>query len=144
MRHSTRVIPFRIDLRPGVPVFEQIAYAAKRAIVSGKLQPGDSFPSVRTLSREAHINPNTAHKVIAALLVEGLIESHPGIGTVVAAQRDGTRAHQRDLLTRQIEPLVVEAKRLGLTEEAVLDAVSDHWRRLSQSITNPKAGESSE
>ena len=133
MRHSTRVIPFRIDLRPGVPVFEQIAYAAKRAIVSGKLQPGDSFPSVRTLSREAHINPNTAHKIVAALLADGLLESHPGIGTVVAALRDSTLRARNDLLDRQVESLVVEAKRLTVPREDVLDAVIAHWQRLAQS-----------
>ena len=138
MRHSTRVIPFRIDLRPGVPVFEQIAYAAKRAIVSGKLQPGDSFPSVRTLSREAHINPNTAHKVIAALLAEGLLESHPGVGTVVASPQSSTLRARRELLERQVEPLVVEAKHLGLRREDILEAISNHWERLSQSAPATK------
>lgn len=125
------MIPFRLHLRPGLAISEQIVYAAKRAIVSGGLAPGDPFPSVRALSREAHINPNTAHKVVAALLAEGLLESTPGIGTVVAAPRSSTQRARRDLLTRRIEPLVIEAKQLGLAEADVLDAVSMHWQRLS-------------
>lgn len=125
------MIPFRIDLRPGVPISEQIVFAATRAIVSGKLLPGDAFPSVRTLSREAHINPNTAHKVIAALLAAGLLESRPGVGTVVAEIPSTTRADRNDLLTRQVESLVVEARRLNVTQEELTEAVQRHWQRLS-------------
>jgi GntR family transcriptional regulator len=126
------VTPFRVQLRPGVPVFEQIVYAAKRAIVSGQLRAGDPFPSVRTLSREQHINPNTAHKVIATLLAEGLLESHPGVGTVVASPQSSTLQARRELLVRQVEPLVVEAKHLGLSREDILEAISNHWERLSR------------
>src|SRR5271170_4891082 len=85
MRYSTGVIPFRVSFRAGISLFEQIVYAAKKAMVSGQMRPGDAFPSVRALSRELKINPNTAHKVVGALVVTGLLESQPGIGTVVAA-----------------------------------------------------------
>jgi|ERR1700757_4664024 len=58
------MIPFRVDLRPGVSIYEQIVYAAKKAIISGQIRSGDPFPSVRVLSKELKINPNTAHKVV--------------------------------------------------------------------------------
>jgi len=143
------VIPFRIQLRSGVPISEQIIYAAKRAIVSGQLHPGDPFPSVRVLSREAHINPNTAHKVITTLLAEGLIESRPGIGTVVAVARESTLRDRKDLLGRQVESLVVAAKGIAISREDLLDSISDHWQRLSKDApatrpakTNPKGDRS--
>jgi GntR family transcriptional regulator len=65
------VIPFRVVFQPGASLYEQVVYAAKKALVSGQLRPGDAFPSVRTLSAELKINPNTAHKVITQLLNEG-------------------------------------------------------------------------
>jgi DNA-binding transcriptional regulator YhcF (GntR family) len=80
------VIPFRVQFRTGISLFEQIVYAAKKAMVSGQMRPGDPFPSVRALSRELKINPNTAHKIVAYLVSEGLLETRPGIGTVVAAR----------------------------------------------------------
>jgi GntR family transcriptional regulator len=125
------VIPFRVSFRPGVPIFEQTVYAATRAIVAGTLRPGDAFPSVRTLSRELKINPNTAHKVITQLLTDGLLESHPGIGTVVAQLPRSTAAERTALLGPQIEALVVEAKRLSLSMEEVATAVERHWERLT-------------
>ena len=64
------MIPFRVDFRPGTSLYEQVIYAAKKALISGQLRPGDPFPSVRALSAELKINPNTAHKVITHLLYE--------------------------------------------------------------------------
>ncbi len=125
------MIPFRVSLRPGVAISEQVVYAATRAIVAGQLRAGDPFPSVRALSRELKINPNTAHKVITQLLNDGLLESQPGIGTVVAALPGSTATQRTDLLGQQIEELVVEAKRLSIPLEDVTSAIERHWNRLS-------------
>jgi GntR family transcriptional regulator len=124
------VIPFRVSFRPGVPLFEQVVYAAKKAMVSGQLRPGDPFPSVRALSKELKINPNTAHKIVAHLVSEGLLETRPGIGTVVAALPDSTRKERTQLLGQEIEELVVEAKRLGIGREEMLESITTHWERL--------------
>lgn len=132
---STHVIPFRVQLRPGVSLYEQIVYASKRAMVAGQLRPGDTFPSVRTLSKELKINPNTAAKIVAHLVSEGLLETRPGIGTVVASLPDSTRKERTQLLGQQIEELVVEAKRLGIGLEETVASVSSHWQRLSREDT---------
>jgi GntR family transcriptional regulator len=135
------VIPFRIQFRAGVSLFEQIVYAAKKAMVSGQLRPGDPFPSVRALSKELKVNPNTAHKVVTHLIAEGLLETHPGIGTVVAALPDSTRKERTQLLGQEIEQLVVEAKRLGIEREEMLQSITAHWQRLggeASESTQPK------
>jgi GntR family transcriptional regulator len=125
------VIPFRVALRPGVPVCEQIVYAAKKAIISGQLRAGASFPSVRALSTELKINPNTAHKAVAELSSQGLIEVVPGIGTVVAAEPSDSTARERArLLGGDVEHLVVEAKQMGLGLTDVVAAVRSHWEAL--------------
>ena len=129
--YSTAVIPFRVSFRPGVSLFEQIVYASKKAMVSGQMRPGDPFPSVRTLSKELKINPNTAHKIVAYLVGEGLLETRPGIGTLVATLPDSTRKERTQLLGHEIEELVVEAKRLGIGREEMLTSISAHWQRLS-------------
>jgi GntR family transcriptional regulator len=125
------VIPFRVQFRPGISLFEQIVYASKKAMVSGQMRPGDPFPSVRILSKELKINPNTAHKIVAHLVAEGLLETRPGIGTVVAALPDSTKKERTQLLGHEIEELVVEAKRLGIDREEMLTSISAHWQRLT-------------
>lgn len=134
MSNSTpHMLPFTLRLRTGVPVHQQVVYAATRAVVTGQLQPGERFPSVRQLSQELGINPNTAHKAVAALIRDGHLESVPGIGTVVAkaAEAPPGLAGQKDgLLGEPIEHLVVEAKRLSISLEELVQALSHHWQQL--------------
>jgi len=130
MRNSTHVIPFKVQFRPGSSLFEQVVYAAKRAMVAGQLRPGDTFPSVRAMSKELKINPNTAAKIVAHLIGEGLLENRPGIGTVVAPLPDATRKERSQLLNREIEELVVEAKHLGISLDETVAAIGRHWQQL--------------
>ena len=125
------MLPFPIEFKPGLPVSEQLAYAVKKATLTGQLQPGDRFPSVRTLSQELRINPNTAHKVVASLIGEGLLEVHPGIGTVVGKVPPGTAQQRAELLGPQVERLVVEAKTIRLPLTDLQNAIEHHWKRLS-------------
>jgi GntR family transcriptional regulator len=120
-----------VQFRAGTPLFEQVVFAAKKAMVSGQMRPGDAFPSVRALSKELKINPNTAHKIVTHLIGEGLLETRPGIGTVVAAMPDATRRERAELLGAEMEQLVVEAKRLGIEREEMIGAIEQHWQRLS-------------
>jgi GntR family transcriptional regulator len=124
------VIPFRVHFRPGVSLYEQVVYAAKKAVISGQLRPGDPFPSVRSLSKELKINPNTAHKVVVHLVTAGLIETRPGIGTVVAVLPESSAKERTQLLGNEIEQLVVEAKKLGIGLDDMIDSISTHWKRL--------------
>ena len=130
MGHNTPVIPFRVVFRPGAPLYEQVVYAAKKALLSGQLRPGDAFPSVRALSTALRINPNTAHKVVTQLLNEGLLEVMAGTGTVVARPPAPSPAERSRLLDKEVEQLAVEAKRLGLSLEEVTAALDAHWERL--------------
>ncbi len=126
------MLPFSIVFQPGVSLYEQVIYAAKKAIISGQLLPGDAFPSVRNLSVELKINPNTAHKVVAHLLEQGLLEVRPGMGTMVAVPPDSSAKEKARLINNEAEQLVVEAMRLGLSLAEVTAAVIAHWQRLEQ------------
>jgi len=130
MGNNTHVIPFQVVFRPGSSLYEQVVYAAKKALISGRLRPGDAFPSVRALSTALKINPNTAHKVVTHLLNAGLLEVMPGTGTVVAPLPESTAAERAHLLEDQLEQLAVEAKKLGMELEDVTTALARHWKRL--------------
>jgi len=123
------MLPFSISLRTGVSIYEQVVYAVNRAVVTGQLRPGDPFPSVRALSQELKINPNTAHKIVAALVEDGLLSVRPGIGTVVAGGREADAGGRRALLEHEAERLVVESRRAGLSLQDVLAAIRRHWAR---------------
>ena len=124
------MLPFAIDLKAGLPVTEQILFAVKRAVVSGQLKPGDRFPSVRQLSQELRVNPNTAHKVTAALVAEGVLITTPAVGSIVAEREPGSRRDRAELLGADLEHVVVEAKKLGLGLDEVQAGLAAHWKKL--------------
>jgi DNA-binding transcriptional regulator YhcF (GntR family) len=131
------MLPFSLALRPGEPVVEQVVYAVTRAVVSGQLRAGDRFPSVRALSQALKVNPNTAQRIVALLVEAGLLAVEPGIGTVVTAPPPtaaaARRADRAELQDRLAEPLVVEARRLGLSLADLIEIVRARWKSLDQS-----------
>ena len=124
------MLPFSIELKPGLPITEQVIFAVKKAVVAGQLRPGQAFPSVRVVSQELKINPNTAHKIVAALVAEGVLLTTPAVGSVVAAHVPGDRAERAELLGADLERVVVEAKKLGLTLDEVSAGLASQWKKL--------------
>ena len=122
------MINFTITFQYGTPIYEQIVYAVKKAIVTEQLKPGDRFPSVREMAKELRINPNTAQKVIAHLAREKLLEIKPGIGSVVSELSTATKAQRDKILNDEVEKLVVESKRLSITKKEVVDAINRNWK----------------
>jgi GntR family transcriptional regulator len=121
-------LPFSVDIRPGRPLHDQVVFAVTKAVVIGQLAAGDAFPSVRVLSQELGINPNTAQKIVTTLVERGLLEARPGIGTVVAAWRPVSSPARRGVMASQVDRLVVEARQLGMTLSDVLDAIRRAWK----------------
>jgi GntR family transcriptional regulator len=121
-----------VNLRPGQSIFDQVVFAAQRALISGELAEGQPFPSVRALAAELKIHPNTAHKVVQHLIQERLLEVLPGIGTVVAKAPRARPADKKRLLQEEVEALVVEAKRVGADITEVIEALRSRWGDLER------------
>lgn len=122
------LLPFSITWRSGRSIHDQVVFAVTRAVVTRQLKAGDRFPSVRTLSQELKINPNTAQKIVSTLAELGLLEVQPGIGTVVTALRPVVSSVRRAVLHDDIERLVVEARRLGLNLDDLVDLIRREWK----------------
>lgn len=124
------MLPFPLELTPGAPIYEQIVDAVKRALATGRLKEGDRFPSVRAISAELRVNPNTVQKAVAELTAQGLLVVHPGQGCYIAARSAGSAREQKAALGPLLEQLVVEAAQLGLDEGALQEFLRAKWREL--------------
>jgi GntR family transcriptional regulator len=120
-------LPFTIELRSGLPVHDQIVFAVRKAVVTGQMRAGDAFPSVRALSQELRINPNTAHKAVASLIAEGFLAVRQGVGTIVTSRPQPSDDLREQILDVDAERLVIESKAAGLSLRALLAAVRRHW-----------------
>jgi GntR family transcriptional regulator / MocR family aminotransferase len=74
-------IPF--DRRSKVPFHRQIYEAYRRAILEGRLRPGQRLPSTRGLSAELQISRMPVLNAFDQLLHEGYLEGRVGSGTYV-------------------------------------------------------------
>jgi GntR family transcriptional regulator len=88
---------FRLDLASGVPVYRQIIDQVLLAVATGTLQSGRQLPTVRQVSVDLAINPNTVMRAYRELEIRGAISTQQGIGTFVTRQRVEVDQAERDL-----------------------------------------------
>jgi GntR family transcriptional regulator len=128
--HTFNVSLLRFRPQSGATIFDQLVFAAEKAILGGEFSPGQPFPSVRTLATELKIHPNTAQKIIHHLVAERWLETRAGIGTVVAQRLPVRPADRRRLLQQDVERLIVEARKAGVSLQDVVQAISAGWSEL--------------
>ena len=77
-----------------IALFEQVVYAAKKAVISGQMQPGEPFPSVRTLSKALKMYGKPLMEITSrnadlwAACIAGAIPRDSYIDTIEAAGFD--------------------------------------------------------
>jgi DNA-binding transcriptional regulator YhcF (GntR family) len=114
-----------IDPASPVPLGDQVAAAVRRNIAAGAVGPGDRLPAARDLAASLDVNVHTVLRGYQQLRDEGLIELRRGRGAVVSA----TATADELALAEAAGRLVAAARRLGLAEADVLDAVRQALRR---------------
>jgi GntR family transcriptional regulator len=122
--------PLKLKANSSESIFDQVVFAATKAILSGALQVGDAFPSVRAMASDMKIHPNTAHKVIQHLIQERWLVSSPGKGTTVAMPPQARTGDRQRFLNQQVEHLVVEAPRVGASLDEVQKSIKTQWKSL--------------
>lgn len=116
------MLDIQVEYHSGIPVYKQIISAIEAAIALGQLADGDKLPSIRELSAQLGINPNTTAKVYRELELKGLIESRAGSGSFVLFQETLTLSatEKRNLVSSLFGNLLQEAKKLHISEQEVL------------------------
>ncbi len=115
---------FQIDRFGRTPIYEQIIDQTQRLIASGLLKEGDQLPSVRVLSQELSVNPNTLQKAYSELERRGLCVSAPGNGRFVTAAAFRLVGEELKGRLDEITHIAEELCAAGLPLEQVLDAVN--------------------
>ena len=117
-------------LLDGMPIYQQILRHVKLGIAGGTIAPGDALPSRRVRSALLGVNPNTVQKAYRRLEEEGLIQSHPGAKSCVAADEAAQARVRAELLQEQAQQAVAALKRMGLSKEAALELIAQHWEEV--------------
>lgn len=114
---------FTIDVMSRVPVYEQIIQQLERLVLTGALCPGEQVPSVRALSTQLSINPNTIQKAYAELDRRGILCSVPGRGCFVSDNAFPLLGEYKRKDLEKVEALARDLWLAGIDKESVLAAV---------------------
>jgi GntR family transcriptional regulator len=110
------------------PIYGQIAERVKFAVAGGVLRPGDLVPSVRELSKQLVVNPNTVARAYRDLQTEGLLESVRGMGLQVAeGAADRCRAARRQIVRQRFRRAIEEARQSKMDSTEIEAIFREEW-----------------
>jgi GntR family transcriptional regulator len=123
---------FSIDPAGDVPIYEQIVRQVKLAVADGLLIGGQMVPSVRQLSKNLAINPNTIARAYQELQTDLVLEPLRGRGMVV--RRDSVSR-----CTKARDSLVADGVRRALADALAGGMTSDDLRELFEAELSQQA-----
>jgi GntR family transcriptional regulator len=120
----------RINPDSPVAVYVQLENQIRMAIVSGKAKSGDTLPSIREISEQLDINPNTVTKAYRDLELLNLVTTRRGVGITVADEaeklcRDAVKAMVRDHLYDAVACCVAA----GCTKDEIVEMAGEAIRK---------------
>jgi len=124
---------FTIDIMSRQPIYEQLIEQIEKYILGGILNPGDKIPSVRNLSVELSINPNTIQKAFSELDSKGIICSVPGKGCFIS---DGAikllEKREREKLS-ELKLLLKQMAQAGISKEEITALIDESYSEVNNS-----------
>jgi GntR family transcriptional regulator len=114
----------------GRPIYGRIADRIKFAIAGEVLRPGELAPSVRELSKQLVVNPNTVARAYRELQGEGLLEPVRGMGLQVAVgATERCRLARVDHVRGRLRAAFDEARETGLPPAEIEAILREEWSR---------------
>ena len=128
---------FQIDTASRLPIYQQLVNQVREAAARGGLRPDERLPSVRQLSRDLVVNPNTVARAYLELEREGLLNTRPGLGVFIAEPRaELTGDARRRRLLETLDRFLTEAVHLGFPVDEVLKLVKDRVAQFRWSVSS--------
>lgn len=124
---------FRIDASNGLAIYDQIVRQVKFAVAGEALAAGELVPSVRELSRDLAVNPNTVARAYRELQSEGILAPIRGTGMEVTREAPKRCAQERvSLIRERLRSVLQEACRSRLDLEEIRMLVDEELARLDK------------
>lgn len=117
-----------IDYRSRLPIYEQLVENIRMLVLSGALEGDEQLPSVRQLSGDLGINPNTVQKAYAYLEQAGVIYTVPGRGAFVRSDTSSLRSGRSGEILEQLGSLAAELMKLGIPEEDAVQRIREAYK----------------
>lgn len=117
---------FVINTKDDTPVYVQLQNQVLDYIALGILQKDDQLPSVRTLSKELGINPNTVARAYSNLEMQGYVYSKPAKGVFVNATNVQDIVYEKKL--EKFKNKLEDCKNVGISKDKLLQLIEDIYK----------------
>jgi len=111
-----------------LPIYIQIMDLIKKQIVKGELKGGDKLPSVRELSTELKVNPNTIQRTYQELERENLVYTQRGMGTFVTEDEAIIRELKKNMATNLVNSFIDDMKSLGFDLKDIVSILDEKMK----------------
>jgi GntR family transcriptional regulator len=108
----------KVDPHSDIPIYKQMVAAIVTAIETHAIQVGDKLPSIRELSAQLKINPNTTAKVYRELELRGYLESRAGAGCFVRLMdKEAAAAEKKERMQELLDRMLGEVRAQRIDEQ---------------------------
>ncbi|AND84595.1 GntR family transcriptional regulator [Clostridium tyrobutyricum] len=112
-----------VEFDPNVPIYKQIMNIVKRKIISNEIKPGDKLPSIREMSSNLKVNPNTIQRTYQELERSGITYTQRGMGNFVKEDIDMVGRLKHEMAEKVIDNFIDGMKDLGFSGSQILNIV---------------------
>ncbi len=121
----------------GRPMYLQIIEQVRRRIAVGDWKAGDVLPSIRQLAADLQVSVITVKRAYLELEREGLILTHHGKGSVVAARTDAVTHIYEQQLATHLEQAAHLGSVLGLSTKDMQARLRDAIEQTKPAAVKP-------
>jgi len=120
---------YQIDNQSRQAVYEQIVQQVEKYVLTGILKGGDKLPSVRNLSIQLNVNPNTVQRAYTELERSNIIITAPGRGAFISDHGSASLKKKREEISLlNLKTLLSELKLTGFEKNNIIKIVEDTYR----------------
>lgn len=106
------------------PIYLQIVDEIISRILAGYYKPGDRLPSIRELSEEAAVNPNTVQKALSLLEDMELVVSNRTSGKNITENEEIIRTQKQMLFKKMTDEYLKNCASIGVTRAEIIDFIN--------------------
>lgn len=125
-----------IDKLSRVPIYEQIIQQIRKLVIKDFLNSDDLLPSIRVLSQDISVNPNTLQKAYSELERQGICYSVPGTGRYISKNAKKIIKEDTKKQIIEIKRLSKELAEINVDINEIFDCVKQSYEQVGRQLND--------
>jgi DNA-binding transcriptional regulator YhcF (GntR family) len=109
-----------------IPIYLQIMDLIKKQMISKELLPGEKLPSVRDMSKQLEVNPNTVQRAYVEMEREMLVYTKRGQGTFIVDEPEVVLNLRQEMVLDRVAKFVREMEEFGFSHDELLKIIEKY------------------